>query len=533
MTLLELLAVFIAACGVSMAIIAPVRRLAERRSVLDLPDDGRHAHKRPVPRLGGLAVFAGFVVAVTGAVLYEWMNAGTEPASLVHTAQMLLACAILLGIGLADDVRGVPPVVKVTGQVAAALVVQYHWSLLSVVHFPPHLTISLGWLGVPIMTLWLVGVSNALNLVDGLDGLAGGVSLIALLTIVATSFALSNGASPIACVALAGAVLGFLRYNFPPATIFLGDSGSLVVGFLLAFFSVRRATRPDGIVLAVIPIFALAYPLLDTGTSMLRRWLRGHPLSRADGRHIHHQLVALGLSDRKALGVICAFATGIATLGLSMAFAPPAFTVAVMVGSWAVVLVMLACGVHWLQYHEFIDAGVILGSAGSLAKRAIRDAIHSRDVAKLIDNAKTLQEIDTILGQQSATFRFACMQVGSCDARLPYELSHSTTSLWKLEYPIVVTAGGGFRTSGGLEGSLVLAIWCPKDSTVRSASAERVARVLADAIAGWSNRVSEAIGTEIRVRAGTSSHRLLPIGGLAVLSDPFRGGEHGQTSLEH
>jgi UDP-GlcNAc:undecaprenyl-phosphate GlcNAc-1-phosphate transferase len=517
--MIEIVAVFAVAFLVSAVLVPPIQRTAVLRKLLDFPDDDRRAHKRPVPRLGGVAVFGGFVIAIATSVLYQWKMNAIEPGSIQHIVQLLLACALLFAVGLADDLRGVPPIVKLAAQTTAALIIQYHWTLLDTITFPPNVTISLGWLGVPLMVLWLVGMSNALNLVDGLDGLAGGVSLIALCTFVACTFLLGTGAMPVSSAALAGAMLGFLVYNFPPASIFLGDSGSLVVGFLLAFFAVRRSTGADGSVLAIIPLFALAYPLLDTGVSMLRRWLRGHPLSRADGRHIHHQLIGVGLSARKAVAVIYCFSIGVAVLGLSVTFAPPAFTIALMATGAVLIVAVVAYSVQWLQYHEFIDAGLILGSAGRLAKRAIRDSIQARDVSKLIANASSLSQIDAILGTQAATFGFAHMQAGPCDARMPYDLEPGTKSLWKLEYPVVVPTTGGFRTTGELEESLVLAIWCAKDSKVRSASAERVAHVLAAAIAQWSLSVSDSVGKEIRVRAKTPHWSYSPVSGVRIVRD--------------
>src|SRR5205823_12566836 len=130
------------------------------------------------------------------------------------------------------------------------------------------------------------------NVGDGLDGVAGGVVAIELLPATAAAMAVGSGGVPWYTLALGGALVGFLRYNFPPAKIFLGDSGSLVVGFLLAVLTVKGATRSDQATYALAPIFALSFPLLDTGIAMLRRWLRGTPLSRADARHIHHQLRA-------------------------------------------------------------------------------------------------------------------------------------------------------------------------------------------------------------------------------------------------
>jgi UDP-GlcNAc:undecaprenyl-phosphate/decaprenyl-phosphate GlcNAc-1-phosphate transferase len=474
--------------------------MAVLRRLLDVPDGDRRSHKKAVPRLGGVAVFAGFVIAVLVGLAAQRVTSGAEPRSVTHIAQLLGACAILFAIGLADDIVGVPPVVKLIGQTAAALVVQYHWALLPAITIPPHETIQLGWLGVPLMVLWLVGMSNALNLVDGLDGLAGGVSVIALITIVAASAILHNGAAPLAAVALAGALVGFLLYNWSPASIFLGDSGSLVVGFLLAFIAVRGSTT-HGSVLMILPIFALAYPLLDTGLAMLRRWLRGHALSRADGRHVHHQLLALGLTHRRAASLIYIYAAGVATLGLSVTFAPPELTIAVTIVGGAILALVFLYGVRWLEYHEFVEAGAIFRSAGTLARGAIRDSIQAHDVAKLIEKASSLLEIDSILGSHAEGFGFKHMQVGPSNAPMPLHQGISAKSHWKLEFPIVYRAD--YDANVDEFDALVLTVWCSKAASGRTASAERVSRVIAAAVADWSLSVPSAVGREIHKRATT------------------------------
>src|SRR6476620_5757997 len=228
-----------------------------------------------------------------------------------------------------DDIVGVRPLGKLIAQSTAAIIVWYAGFRLDVVMLTPSHQISLGLLGLPITILWIVGLSNAFNLVDGADGLAGGVAVVALVSTAIAATIVHDPTVLWCSLALIGAMLGFLRFNWPPARIFLGDSGSLVVGFLLAVLTVKGASRRDGAVYFLAPIFALSYPLLDTGISMLRRWLRGEPLSRADGRHIHHQLQTLGVGPRQSVLLICGLSAVIAALGLSATFAPPEFTLAI------------------------------------------------------------------------------------------------------------------------------------------------------------------------------------------------------------
>src|SRR5256714_15185117 len=231
------------------------------------------------------------------------------------------------------------------------------------VGFAPGLVLDLGVFALPVTLVWLVGVSNAFNLIDGMDGLAGGVAIIGLLATLVAAILLGNPTVPIYTIALIGALIGFLRYNWPSAKLFMGDSGSLVVGFLLAVFSVKAATDTQNLTYGLVPIFALAYPLMDTGFAMLRRWLRGVPLSRADKRHVHHQLRALGLGPTQSLLAIYSASTLVGLLGLFAAFAPPEVTLITTIFGVTILFVLMAVSVSWLQYHEFTEAGTAVANA--------------------------------------------------------------------------------------------------------------------------------------------------------------------------
>jgi UDP-GlcNAc:undecaprenyl-phosphate GlcNAc-1-phosphate transferase len=482
MSRLAVLAVpFVAALLTTLLMVPPVMRLAVSRQWLDEPDGARRGHVRPVPRLGGVAIFAGVLLAFGAAPLVAGLS-NLVPTVPHLTSALLVASAILFSLGLWDDLRGVPPFVKLAGQTVAALVVVWSGFRIDTLILPPSYQLILGWASIPVTVVWLVGVSNALNLVDGLDGLAGGVGAIALLTATAAAIVVGNGSVPWYTLALGGALLGFLRYNFPPAKIFLGDSGSLVVGFLLAVLTVKGATRPDQATYALAPIFALSFPLLDTGIAMLRRWLRGTPLSRADARHIHHQLRALGLSPRKAVVVILAESAVVAVLGLCVTFAPPEFTVAVAVAGAAILLFIMVYGVRWLEYHEFLEAGASVTSAALHARRVIQDKIVARDLTVLIRKAESFEELSEIVEESAPLFRFSHMELrhGALDRHLPPHIAGElhTARFCKLEYPIAsrTTKPNDFVT---------LNIWCTTESVRRPVGAERVARILGPAIAGW------------------------------------------------
>ena len=482
MSRLVVLAVpFVLALLTTLLMVPPVMRLAISKHWLDQPDGLRRAHDRPVQRLGGVAIFAGLVMAFGAAPLINFVS-GAGLAIPHLTTALLAASAILFSLGLFDDLRGLSPVAKLAGQTVAALIVVLAGFRINDVILPPAYHLSLGWLSIPVSVVWLVGVSNALNLVDGLDGLAGGVSVIALLTATIAALVVGNIGIAWYTLALGGALLGFLRYNFSPAKIFLGDSGSLVVGFLLAVLTVKGATRPDQSTYVLAPIFALSFPLLDTGIAMLRRWLRGTPLSRADARHIHHQLRALGLSPRKAVIAIYLEATVVAVLGLCVTFAPPELTVAVACAGGAILLFIMVYGVRWLEYHEFLEASASFTSAARQARWVIQDKINARDVAMLIRRADSFEKLTEIVEDSGPLFRFSHMVLrhGSLPRHLPPHIAGElhTARFCKLEYPIPqpVAKPNDFVT---------LNIWCTTETLRRPVGAERVARILGPAISRW------------------------------------------------
>ncbi len=474
-----IVAAILAAYLASVAVVPVIIRLATSRRLLDLPDGIRHNHTHPVPRLGGVAVFIGLLVSFYGGVLLQTLE---NPARIPHLAAALMVSSVILFlIGLFDDLKGVPPIAKLVGQTLAALVVCYAGFRIETILLPPAYQIDLGVFSIPVTVIWLVGLSNAFNLVDGMDGLAGGVGVIALMATTAAASILGNGGVPWYTLSLAGALLGFLRFNFPPARIFLGDSGTLVVGFLLAVLTVRGATRADGVLFALAPIFALSYPLLDTGIAMLRRWLRGTPLSRADRRHIHHQLRALGLSPRRAVLVIYAQSAVVATLGLCVTFAPPALTILVAVAGVAILLAIFVYGVRWLKYHEFVEAGVAVATATRTVRTVVQDKILARDIAAHIADATSLAQVELILCTGAKDFRFAHMELrrASRQRPLPPALSDDvqSTDLFKLEYPVV--------NGRANPDPLLLVIWCATNGIRRPPGVVRIAEVLAPAIASW------------------------------------------------
>src|SRR5690606_35243767 len=276
----------------SLLLTPVVIRAAVGWGLYDLPDGKRRVHTRPVPRVGGVVVFVAMLLGLGGAAAVDLTTgSGLLRANASYITGIVLGTALLFGTGLVDDIRGVKPYSKLVVQVVAACIAYFFGFQVVRIGFGPDFGIDLGWLSLPVTLIWIVGVTNAFNLIDGLDGLATGIALVALSTTAVAAQMLGNTEVVIVCLALTGALIGFLRYNFNPARIFLGDSGSLFIGFLLAVLSVHGSMKSATAVLVLVPLSALALPLLDTFLAIGRRWLRGVPLSSADSRHIHHRLL--------------------------------------------------------------------------------------------------------------------------------------------------------------------------------------------------------------------------------------------------
>lgn len=514
-------AIAFAAAYIGSALVLPViLRVATERQLFDFPDFDRRGHRLPTPRLGGVAVFFGLATALALVQSVDAFMGWRTPIVTPVVLSLGIGCIILFLLGLYDDVRGVSAIMKLFAQTVAALVVIYGGQFrIDQITFPPDLSFSLGVASMPVTVLWLIGVSNALNLVDGMDGLAGGVSIIALSVIAGAAIMLGNVEVPWQAFALIGAVLGFLRYNAPPARIFLGDSGSLVIGFLLAILAVKGATRSDGTVNALVPIFALSYPLLDTGMAMIRRFLRGEPLSRADGRHIHHQLRTIGLSDRRSVAIVLIHSSMVGAMGLAVVFAPAQLTLAVACAGIAVLGFIFVYGVKWLQYHEFLEASSSIRSAVRNARTVLRDKILARDLALLFDQAATIHDLQRLLQDRAPAFEFHALAICFDESSLaPLEtLSTPAHNSWRLEYPIAP-----FQLLPGRPAFLVISCLVGQR---RSANPERVARILAPAIAKWIDASlgdpAERLDTPISGRR--NSRRLRAVGGHASASSAAHG----------
>ncbi len=280
---------------IGVYLITPVvRKLAFRIGAVDKPN-GRKVHKVIMPRLGGVAIFLGFTVALLL----------TQPIGR-QEAGLLIGCTIIVVAGICDDIRELKPRTKLAAQVLAAVIVACFGIRVEVITHPFNNVLHLGILAVPVTVLWIIGVTNALNLIDGLDGLAAGTAIIAAVTMAAVAG--FEGRTLVAGFAmiLAAAVMGFLPYNFSPAKIFMGDSGSMFLGFTLGTLAIQGLTKGAAFISVFIPVIILGIPIFDTLFAIVRRYKNHRPIFEADKGHLHHRLLKLGLSQRQTvLAIYC------------------------------------------------------------------------------------------------------------------------------------------------------------------------------------------------------------------------------------
>ena len=285
-----------------------VKALSVKVGAVDVPKDGRRMHDHPIPRMGGLAIFFGFLTAMLLFVPLDGAKQG-----------MLLGAVIIVVLGIFDDIYALPAKPKFLVQVIAALIAVMAGNRIDVLSnpniFSPDPVWILGWLAYPVTVVWIVAVTNAVNLIDGLDGLACGVSTISAMTMLVIALTVVDELDvAVMMAALAGACIGFLPYNFNPAKIFMGDTGSTFLGFIMATVSVNGMFKQYAIISFVVPFLMLGLPIFDVCFAVVRRLSHGQSPMAPDRGHVHHRLIDMGFSQKQAVGVLYVIS---AILGLS------------------------------------------------------------------------------------------------------------------------------------------------------------------------------------------------------------------------
>ncbi len=299
------LLLFVVSTCASLLLTPVVSRISRRFGWLDKPRDGRRVHRNPVPRLGGVAIFAAILLALAALPFINNLVTQSLRTNSAKLLSVLAPAAIVFLIGVYDDFRGTNAPIKFTAQGLAGLLFCALGGRIEALSIPLVGSIELHpVLGYALTLLWTVGISNAFNLIDGIDGLATGAALFAALVLLVVSLMLGNPLITVVAIALCGSLIGFLPYNFNPASIFLGDSGSLFIGFMLAALAVQGTQKASTAVAVAIPLIAFGLPVVDTGVSIIRRFIGRRALFQGDREHIHHMLLARGWSQRRVALVL-------------------------------------------------------------------------------------------------------------------------------------------------------------------------------------------------------------------------------------
>jgi UDP-GlcNAc:undecaprenyl-phosphate GlcNAc-1-phosphate transferase len=391
------LSVFAVSLVLSFMTTREVRDLATRRGWVAFPQALRHVHQTALPRLGGVAIFLSFSVTLS-----LWLGLGfffprlLQGVAATTLLRIYVPACLIFCLGIYDDLRGASVYLKFAVQAVAAVMLfaggmrVLDLPLLFGFHTFPW------FIGLPLTVLWVVAITNAFNLIDGLDGLAAGSALFSTMVVFVVSLVNHSSLGSLMSLALAGAILGFLRFNFNPATIFLGDSGSLFIGFLLSALALAGAQKAPTFVAVAIPVVSFGLPILETALSIVRRLISGKPVFTADREHIHHKLLQLGMSHRQVVIVLYAVSALFAMLSLFLLW-PTGSTLGLVL---AVVGTGVWLGVQHLNYLEF-------GELRRVAQRTMEQrqiVINNLSVRRAVQELNAAGDFDQIRSILKAAF---------------------------------------------------------------------------------------------------------------------------------
>ncbi|HQG39983.1 MAG TPA: MraY family glycosyltransferase [Spirochaetales bacterium] len=325
-------------------------KISRKKNWFDKPDE-RKIHTTQISRLGGIGIFVSFLISFSAALIFsqELLR------EFHHHFPVLISMVIIFAIGLLDDFFNVRALVRFVIQVAVALVLALLGYKFTTIWLPGLDAVNLGWLSYPITILWIVGVINAINMIDGMDGLCGGISLIALFSFGLILIDRNQILGALTAIILAGAIVGYLFYNFPPAKIFMGDSGSNLLGFTLAILPLMEIESISRGTMVWIAPTILLLPIFDVFAAMLRRIRQGKSIMAPDKWHIHHKLLHLGFSTRSILAIIYSTCMVLGAVGILELYLNPIVHWFVLVASWCL-LFLLFIILHYLKEKSVVSS---------------------------------------------------------------------------------------------------------------------------------------------------------------------------------
>jgi UDP-GlcNAc:undecaprenyl-phosphate GlcNAc-1-phosphate transferase len=409
-------------------ILTPLVRDYLGKAFLDHPDGGRKVHAKALPRVGGIAIVVSYVATFAIALALPFSYTYVLHKALPDIARLSLVCAVVFATGVIDDLVGLKAKQKLIGIVGASMLA--FWAGIRVDLNFLHGLPQWPWLGFAITVLWLVGCTNAFNLIDGMDGLAAGVGLVAALTMLLAALTQGNLPLALATMPLVGCLLGFLRYNFNPASVFLGDSGSLSIGFLMGCYGALWSEKSVTLVAMTVPILAVSIPLLDVLLSITRRYLRNRPIFQGDRGHIHHKLLERGFSTKGAVLVIYGMCSLIAVLSL---------VASALHNQFSGLIVLVVCGAAWLgirhlDYAEFAMASRMF--LGGRFRRIIDVEARLVDFESALAKAMNLEECWTTILSGTQEFGFQGVRM-SVQGEVFEEFGSSNGgATWQLRIPL-------------------------------------------------------------------------------------------------
>jgi UDP-GlcNAc:undecaprenyl-phosphate/decaprenyl-phosphate GlcNAc-1-phosphate transferase len=412
----------------SLVLTPIVRDYVGKLGFLDHPDGVRKRHASPIPRVGGIAIVAAYVTTFGIALALPFSYTHLLHSSLPTIIPLTLIGSIVFLTGIVDDLVGLTPWQKLMG-IGGASILAYWAGIRVNIHAVTNVP-AWPWLSFLITVVWLIGCTNAFNLIDGMDGLAAGVGLVSALTMLLAALTQNNLPLALATMPLAGCLLGFLRYNFSSASVFLGDSGSLLIGFLMGCYGAFWSEKSVTLVALTVPLLAVSIPLLDVLISISRRFLRNRPIFQADRGHIHHKLVDLGLTPKRAVLTMYGVCALVATLSLVASALHNRFS-----GLVVIVFCFAAWfGIRRLEYAEFAMASKMF--LGGKFRRIIDAETRLKDFETTLEKAQGIEQCWRLICACSTDLGFRGVRMSIQGAIFEDFSAPTDGRLWQIRIPL-------------------------------------------------------------------------------------------------